>query len=61
MNWLSSQVLNKTWKEWMELFEAVASNSSKKMLFQNQTCVSGYALSRCAKTVSVDGADEILH
>ena len=34
---------------------AVASNSSKKRLFQNKTCVSGYA-----KTVLVDGAEGIV-
>ena len=36
-------------------FSAVASNSSRKRLFQNKTCVSGYA-----KTVSLDGAEEII-
>ena len=39
---------------------AVASNSSRRRKLQNQTCVSGYALSRYARTVSVDGAEEII-
>ena len=40
-------------------FSNVASKSSRKRLFK-KTCVSGYAKSRYAKTVSVDGAEEII-
>ena len=44
----------------MEL-SALTSNPSRRGILQTENCVSGYALSRYAKTVSADGEEEIIN
>ena len=52
-------LLTKPKEGWMELI-ALAGNPSRRRYHQIETCLSGYAYSRYAKSVSADGAEEII-